>query len=205
MKLLGIEIHLVRKPSQKIVDGDQIKERGPFRRLRIGKPGSLFGWIWMILITAPIAVYLFTPESFQGEFIILWVAAVAIAVYIGVIVHEMMHALPYRGFREHTKVFLYPKAFFISGYLSVPGAIPYDKLQQSLWMPMWLGAALIVFTGVSYPMGIGWITEFLLMVSILTIEAGGFDMYWSWRTRKFGHTAKYYDRGCNLDIVWREE
>lgn len=205
MELLGIEIHWVRKLGAEITKGDRLKERGPFRRLRIGEPRTLYSVVLIALLIAPMVVDISVAGYSTNAFELLWLSAAATAIYIGVIVHEIMHALPYWGFREKAKIFIYPKVIFIGGYLSVQGAIPYQKLQESLWMPMWMGAALGILTAVSYLMGNPWTTQFLLMVSLLSLSAGGSDVYWSWRIHKFGSAAKYYDRGRNLDIVWKEQ
>lgn len=175
-----------------------------FRWRRLGRPGIGFGVVWVGLILIPIAIGIVISGLDAATPLLL--CATAGAIYIGVPLHELAHAIPYWRYRERVAIHLYyKKPIFISGYTSMTGSVPYQALQKSLWAPIWIALSIVGCAVMGYLAGQPTGAAFLLYLGVLDLAACGYDLHWSWQIRRYGDRAKYFDRGAGLDIVWEEE
>lgn len=205
MKIFGITTRWVTSIKQETQKGEALKKRGAFRRLRIGDPGILYSIIWYAFWVGLLLLDMIIMLVFSGkEFGLIWLGVPLAQLFIGTLFHELLHGIPYWDEREKMTISLFRKLFFIGGHISTRGAVQYERLQTSLWMPIVPGVLMGILAFASLPLANPWITQFLLFASLMIIPSGGTDILWSVRIIKIGNQAKYYDRGRSLDIVWKE-
>ena len=196
------------------MQGIEIKQKRGFYRMRIGSANKRFKLtllFFSILTIIALAYWLYReiPDNSRRFLTMSVIYFTSAVLYInpGVWLHEQLHCLGFLGADKdyHAKITYIRKYMIIlSGYYRVTGSLPYPIMRRAL-----LGPALFVFLSIAA----GWIGNFFLpgwwLPLCLTMAVVGVidmttDLYWYLQIRKIAEKGKYWDKGRELHIVWKQ-
>lgn len=196
------------------MQGTQIRKRNGYCRMQIGLADRIF--TFRISLMAIILLIYFAYWFYQtipdnrwriGILLTSYLTIVLVYMNLGVWLHEQLHYLGLKGIaKKHNAKIVYIRKhiLLLSGYYTVIGSLKYRTMAQALLGP-------ILFVLFSIIMGIvgswflpNWWLPLMMTMSVIGIMDMTTDLYWSTKIRKIGTKGKYWDRGRELHIVWKE-
>jgi hypothetical protein len=197
------------------MQGVERKMRNGYCWMRIGLAEKKFrNSVMTIAIIAIIyfAYWLFQtmPNNSWRLSTVLFLYAVTGITYmnLGVWIHEQLH---YRGLLQLEKrnqakiVYIRKYILMLSGYYSVIGHLNYPMMKEALLGPIYISlfsTAAGVLGNFFLPR---WWLPLLLTIAIYGIVDMTTDLYWYERIRRIGEKGKYWDKGRELHVVWKQE
>ena len=136
-----------------------------------------------------------------------YLAIALVYMNLGVWLHEQLHFWGFKGMekkRNANIVYIRKHLLLLSGYYHVTGSLKYRTMVQALLGPILLALFSIVIGVVgSWYLPDGWL-PLMMTISVMGMVDMITDLYWYTKIRKIGTKGKYWDRGRELNIVWKE-
>lgn len=162
----------------------------------------------LALIVLAIWLYRVLPASPWRPvyFVLIYLIAVLIYLNLGVWLHEQAHCLAYRG-TVHAKgvriTYVRKYLLILGGFYRVRGPLDYRIMQRALLGPLYLTAGLLLAGVVGGLLLPGWWLPLLLSFVVISLIDMLHDLYMVSQIRRIGRPGKYWDRGKDLEAVWR--
>ncbi len=187
--------------------------RGPYEWMRIGFATARFSWTVLgpavlALILLAIWLYLEIPASGLRPvyFILLYLIAVLVYLNLGVWLHEHAHCLAYRGTVHAQQVqitYIRKYLLILGGFYRVRGPLDFRIIQRALLGPLYLTFGLLLAGLIGSLLLPGWWLPLLLSFVVISLIDMLHDLYMVSQIRRVGPAGKYWDRGQDLEVVWR--
>lgn len=196
------------------MQGMETRQKYGFHRMRIGAADKPFKYTLLsfsILMMIGLAFWLYQEIPDNGwRFLtmsMIYFISAALYINLGVWLHEQLHCLGFLGTDRdyHAKItYIRKHIVLLSGYYRVAGSLRYQIMTRAL-----LGPSLFVLLSIAA----GWIGNFFLpgwwLPLCLTMAVVGIidmttDLYWYLQIRKIGAKGRYWDKGRELHIVWKQ-
>jgi hypothetical protein len=139
-------------------------------------------------------------------FLGVYFAAALVYANLGVWLHEQLHCLAFRGTLHEKRARItytrkYPLA--LSGHYRLSGALDYRLMRRALSGPLILVLSLVVLGWLGSFILPAWWLPILLTLAVAAVLDMTHDLYWLAHIRLIGESGKYWDRGSQLDVVWK--
>ncbi len=200
---------------RKMMKGIEIKKRNGYYWMRIGSADKIF--INTIMIIATILIIYLTYWAFQeipnnsrrlSTMLFIYGVTGILYMNLGVWIHEQLHYLGLSGLekRNHVKIVYIRKCILLlSGYYRVIGQLNYQMIKKALLSPLYTSLASITIGVIGYFFFPRWWLPLMLTIAIYGIIDMTTDIYWYKSIRNIGEKGKYWDRGRELHVVWRQD
>jgi len=194
--------------------GMEIRNRGVYRWARIGSADGQFTFIilsFSIILIIGLTYIMFQslPEN-EWRIITLFIIYGLIGVIymnLGVWLHEQLHYFSFWGLhkKHQVKITYFRKYILVlGGHYSVLGPMTNKVMKRVLLCPLVLVifCILIGYIG-SFFLPIWWL-PLLLTLAVIGLVDMTTDIYWYMKIQNISDKAKYWDKGRELHIVWKE-
>ncbi len=195
------------------MEGTLQKQKLGYSWMRIGFANARFSNFMKLisllaLIILAVWVYLELPDTEWRllNFVVIYLISVILYMNIGVWLHEQLHCLGYRGtVNEKQTNIVYERKYILtlSGHYRVKGAIEYQVQRRALLAPLLLSLALLVVGEIGSLALPKWWLPLLLSIFVASLLDMIHDFYMYSQIRLIGPKGKYWDRGRELEVVWK--
>ena len=197
------------------MQGIEIKKRNGYYWMRIGSAEKRFrntviiiSIIFIIYITY--WLYQTIPNNPWRLSTLLFIYGLTGIIYmnLGVWIHEQLHyiGLSRLNRRNRTKiVYIRKNILMLSGYYSVIGQLNYQMMKQALLGPIYISLISTTIGVIGYFFLPRWWLPLMLSIAIYGIIDMTTDLYWYKSIRIIGEKGKYWDKGRELHVVWKQD
>jgi hypothetical protein len=189
------------------------KQKSGYEWMRVGSADARFTTAVAIVsgsatIYLAFRVYREIPDTawHAADFLALYFVAAVLYFNLGVWAHEQLHCLAFRGgiHEERAHIFFVRKYFlFLHGYYRVIGAIGYRIMRRALLGPLILVLGLLVVGWLGSLVLPGWWLPIMVTLAVVSLTDMVHDLYWLLQIRSIGERGRYWDRGSELEVVWK--
>ena len=190
------------------------RRRDPYEWMRVGFATAGFSAAVIVpamLALLGLAIWMFLEIRQAGMrpaiILVIYLVAALLYMNLGVWLHEQLHCLAFRGTVHAARTHVtYVRKFWLvlGGFYRVRGGLSYNVISRALLGPLYftLGLLAIAFLGsLVLP---GWWLPLLLSLAVFSLLDMLHDLYMYTRIRRIGSQGRYWDRGKELEVVWRE-
>ncbi len=169
---------------------------------------SVFIPAGLALILLAIWLYSEIPASPSrpAYFVLIYLFALLVYLNLGVWLHEQAHCLAYRGTVHAQQVqitYVRKYLLILGGFYRVRGPLDYGIIQRALLGPLYLTLGLLLAGLIGSLLLPGWWLPLLLSFVVISLIDMLHDLYMVSQIRRIGPAGKYWDRGKDLEVVWR--
>ena len=143
-----------------------------------------------------------------GIIIILFIAITLTYLNVGVWLHEQLHYWGLRNLDKNHKakiVYCRRNILILSGYYRVIGCLDYNRIVQSLLGPIYIPLATIIIGVIGNILLPAWWLPVMMIISIFGLYDMKTDLFWYFQIRNINTKGKYWDKGKELHVVWKEK
>jgi hypothetical protein len=139
--------------------------------------------------------------------VVVYLVAATLYIKAGVWLHEQLHCLAFLGNVHKRLTYITYKWKYIlalSGYYWARGANNYRNMRRALLAPLLLSIRLMVVGWLGSLALPDWWLPILLSLIVVSLLDMVHDLYMYSQIRVIGRRGKYWDRGRELEIIWKE-
>jgi hypothetical protein len=196
------------------MQGTKIKRRSGYCQMQIGSADRVF--IFTVSLIALMFLIYFAYRFYQaipdnpwriGIFMASCLVVALVYMNLGVWLHEQLHFWGLRGIdKKHDAKIVYIRKhiLLLSGYYRVTGSLKYHTMVQALLGPILISLFSIIIGLIGSWSLPNWWLPLMMTISVMGIVDMTTDLYWYTKIRTIGTKGKYWDRGKELHLVWKE-
>jgi hypothetical protein len=191
------------------------KEKCGYKWMRIGHADARFTNVIVFVSLSAIIflalwVYWETPKTewHWVNFLAIYLVAAILYLNLGVWFHEQLHCLAFWGtaHEKQTRIIFERKyVLALSGHYRVRGAISYRIMRRALLAPINLSISLLIIGWLGSLILPGWWFPILLTMAVAGVIDMTHDFYMYSQIRLIGEKGKYWDKGTEIEVVWKDQ